>query len=203
MKAGTTYRVGVQTAGHYYRFSSSSTFAHGSFGGNFQSAGDNFPTQTLIVRPFVDLVYSVYGGSQAVAVQPQQSGVFVNGVWNGQIVMPTTADLVSLQADDGFNHTGTSGSFVVQAGVSPMSLKLDVSAAVPGNLQLQSVGPSVGAGNLVRLFFTPRQPYVIETSQDLNIWTPVFTNATGSASSFYAQPVNAGQSFYRAVLMPK
>lgn len=203
LKAGTTYRVGVQTTGYYYRFSTSSTFAHGSFGGNFQSPSDNFPTQSLVVRPFVDLVYSVYGGSQAVAVQPQQSGVFVNGVWNGQIVMPATADLVSVQADDGFNHIGTSGSFVVQAGVSPMSLKLDVSAAVPGNLQLQSVGPSVGAGNLVRLFFTPRQPYVIETSQDLNIWTPVFTNTTGSASSFYAQPVNAGQSFYRAVLMPK
>lgn len=201
LKAGTTYRVGVLTTGYYYRFGTSSTFAHGSLGGNFQFPGDNFPTQGLAVRPFVDLVYSVYGGSQAVGVQPQQSGVFVNGVWNGQIAMPATADLVSVQADDGFGHIGSSGSFVVQAGVSPMSLKLNVSAAVPGSSQLQSVGSSTG--NLVQLFFTPRQPYVIETSTDLNVWTPVFTNTTGSAGSFYAQPVSSGQSFYRAVLMPK
>lgn len=199
LEAGTTYRVGVLTSGYYTRYLPTTVFAHGTVGGGFQTPGDFFPMTALQRIPFVDLRYAVYGNSQPVSVLPTESGVFVNGVWNGQITMPATADLVTLRADDGFNHTGDSDSFEVLAGEG-MVLTFNSGAAGSGGLQLLSSG--TGAAGSVQLFFTPGQGYVVEVSSDLINWSPVFTNASGRAGSYFSEPAGPGTRFYRAKMLP-
>jgi hypothetical protein len=123
----------------------------------------------------------------------------VNGVWSGQITMPATADLVTLRADDGFNHVGDSDSFEVLAGEG-MMLTFNAGTGGSGGVQLLSSG--TGTAGSVQLFFTPGQGYVIEASSDLTNWTPVFTNAFGSASAYFTEPAGAGTRFYRAKMLP-
>jgi hypothetical protein len=200
LQAGTTYRLGVRTSGYYARFAGSTTFTHGALGGNFQAVNDVFPTVSAPGRAQVDIRYSIFGAAQPVAVSPVQSGVFVNGVWSGQITVPATADLVTLRAEDGFGHAGDSGSFAVTAG-SGLHLAFNSGASNSGGAQLLSAGTG-GLNNMVQLFFTPGSGYVIEASTDLSEWSPVFTNSNGTASSYFVEPVSTGQRFYRAIMLP-
>jgi hypothetical protein len=198
LEAGTTYRVGVLSSGYYTRTTTLTAFAHGTVGGGFQTPGDFFPSTALQRLPFVDLRYAIYGNSAPVAVNPTQSGVFENGVWSGNVSLPATADLVTLRADDGFNHAGSSGSFEVLAGHG-LVMAFNSGASGLGGLQLLSAGATAGS---VQLFFTPGQGYVIEISSDLTNWTPVFTNASGRAGSYFSEPAGEGTRFYRAKMLP-
>ena len=121
LSAGVTYRVGFYTGGgawYYYSYGNSfpTTFANGTIlgGGTYVTGSDAFPTSWLDSGYFylVDLKYTV-GGQVPVTIMPTNSGNFVNGVWSGSITAQQRATNVTLLADDGQGHTGTSNPFDV------------------------------------------------------------------------------------------
>ncbi|MEW6304099.1 MAG: Calx-beta domain-containing protein [Verrucomicrobiota bacterium] len=184
--AGVVYRLTFVTSGtYYYRSGGAGTFAHGVLGQAYFGLGDTFPTAALPFRPLVDLRYSVLGGAQAVDFTPMSATPFGGGLWVGLLTMLETADLVTLQVNDGIGHTGQSTSFAVLASSDPFKLTTDL---IPGDP--------------IKLFYTPGEGYIIESSTDLIHWTPVFTNLTGSASSYFSESIGNSTRFYRAQPLP-
>ena len=81
---------------------------------HYVTGSDAFPTSWLDSGYFylVDLKYTV-GGQVPVTIMPTNSGNFVNGVWSGSITAQQRATNVTLLADDGQGHAGTSNPFDV------------------------------------------------------------------------------------------
>jgi len=60
--------------------------------------------------------------STSMTVTPSNSGDFVNGVWSGSIAVQPAASNVTLRADDGAGHVGTSGWFNVNDDATPPAI---------------------------------------------------------------------------------
>jgi uncharacterized repeat protein (TIGR01451 family) len=115
LSAGQTYRVAVYTAGDYYywRNDQSSTFSDGTIKQGYETGGDGFPVNTDSMQWWlVDIRYTV-GSVVSVPVTPTTAGDFSNGVWQGNITVTQPATNVTLLADDGSGHAGSSSPFNV------------------------------------------------------------------------------------------
>ena len=71
---------------------------------------------TVTARDAYDSVVSNFTGIVSLrwlpaACSPTNSGTFADGVWQGSVTLSQPAARVSLVADDGAGHTGTSGLF--------------------------------------------------------------------------------------------
>ena len=113
--AGQTYRLGVYTGGGYGygRFDQTSTYPDATINQAYYTAADGFPNlDDTIHYAFVDIRYTV-GLSVSLPVTPTNSASFSNGVWSGNITVQQPATNVTLKADDGQGHTGSSNPFDV------------------------------------------------------------------------------------------
>jgi hypothetical protein len=88
-------------------------------------------------------------------------------------------------------------------GNSSRNMSLRIRAVPPAQLTLDA---SANHGQLrLRLTAEPGKLYRIETSTDLQTWTPLFTNTIAADGFFEFTELTSGasaQQYYRAVLMP-
>jgi hypothetical protein len=121
LAAGSTYRVCCHlpsgSYGYYAKAAAGwpTSCDSGAVGQTFfYSFGDGFPTQVHGTNegPLVDLRY-VVTYSNAIPVSPAVSGNFVDGVWTGSVSLGQAATNVTLTADDGAGHAGSSSPFNV------------------------------------------------------------------------------------------
>lgn len=115
LSAGVTYRVGFYTTGSWYYHTNPPTFAHGTLvNGYYLSTSDTFPTEFYINQNLYlcDLRYSV-AGSGSIETMPSNIGPFVNGVWTGELSLLQPGTNVTLHANDGNGHFGSSNPFDV------------------------------------------------------------------------------------------
>ena len=113
--AGQTYRLGVSSAGlpYYGRFDQSTTFSDGTINTEYFTSGDGFPNNFDSWQwVFVDIRYTV-GIPVSLTITPTNSANFTNGVWRGNVTVQLPATNVTLLADDGQGHNGSSNPFDV------------------------------------------------------------------------------------------
>jgi uncharacterized repeat protein (TIGR01451 family) len=118
LTAGTTYRVAVYTGGgnYYYRTDMAFSFPNGTINQGYEASGDAFPAISDYYEwMFVDLKYTI-PKPVPVAVNPALSANFTNGVWRGKVSMELPATAVTIAADDGSGHLGSSNPFDVAPG---------------------------------------------------------------------------------------
>ena len=133
LQAGHTYCVGYH-GNTFFVTPYVSTFQHGETRGSQFSYGDTFPIDLFpIAQYWVDIRYTV-----ALATSPRTSGVFSGGSWDGSLTVTQAAAALTLTANDGAGHGGTSGTIRVL----PLPPQVDFTAA-----------PASGARPL-RTFFT-------------------------------------------------
>jgi hypothetical protein len=127
---------------------------------------------------FTDVV--ALSATNGMAISPQVSGNFSNGIWTGMITVPQPASSLVLQADDGAGHIGLANAIDV---VSPPSL---------GTLyfgdSLLVTWPAAPAG------------FVLQSSDSL--WPGSWTDVPGGPLQFNGQnlqsvPLNGTNQFFR------
>lgn len=100
----------------------------------------------------LDTIASGPSASASLPLSPTNSGIFVNGVWNGAVAVLQPATNIVLRADDGSHHTGSSNPFDVDL-TNDLSVSILASpnpAFVGSNLTytltIANTGPSDATG---------------------------------------------------------
>jgi hypothetical protein len=188
LAAGSNYVVAAYVpAGIYYWTTSlSGAFADGTIGTSLFGTTDAFPTTADGgAWPLVGLRYTV-GASQALAITPTNSGVFVNGAWSGNLMVLQAGTNVVLSANDGLGHSGSSNPFQVVSD----SVVITQATLLPGG------------GIQVTITGLPGDVYRVLASTNLLNWQTIasVTNLTGSV--FFVDPgaTNYNKCFYRLVM---
>jgi uncharacterized repeat protein (TIGR01451 family) len=110
LTGGIRYRVGIYSPNGniYYSLNATNVFAAGTIDQGYLIFGDLFPTSVSAFRWFfVDLRFTrpTLGPVQ---ITPVNTGPFTNGVWAGNITVPSVMTNLILRADDGNGHSGQS-----------------------------------------------------------------------------------------------
>ena len=108
LQAGQEYCVSCYSSTNYVT-PGFSTFTHGSMGYSRLASGDTFPDgEPLLTQFWVDIRYTV-----PITITPTVSGAFSGGSWDGNITVTQACAALTLTADDGGGHGGTSGTISV------------------------------------------------------------------------------------------
>ena len=113
LTAGVRYRVGVYSPNSnvYYAINATNVFPAGTVDQGYLIFGDAFPTSISTFRFFVDLRF--FRSTLApVQISPVNTGPFTNGVWAGNITVPSMMTNLILRADDGNGHNGQSTQLI-------------------------------------------------------------------------------------------
>jgi uncharacterized repeat protein (TIGR01451 family) len=78
---------------------------------DYNTTVSNFNGIVALSGSYIDMF-----GTNSMSISPTNSASFTNGVWSGSITLQQLATNVSLRADDGQGHTGTSNPFDVVPG---------------------------------------------------------------------------------------
>lgn len=130
---------------------------HVIFGGMTMPGFHSPSTQAFNLRRNI-LAYGgivVQGSAQPIAVSPNISGNFVNGVWTGDLTVQGAFDVVTLRADDGDGHFGLSLPFAtyyrndlfVKMTASPSLLPLG--ATLTYSLAVTNTGPNASTAVVI------------------------------------------------------
>lgn len=161
--AGQRYRIGVYAGSGniFYRYDLAGTFADGTIDQAYYTSGSAFPNNTDSPRwYFIDLRYRV-DTIGSVPVSPAISGNFTDGVWIGSVTMPQPGTNVTLRADDGLGHTGSSNPFnvAVQNDLSLVMLDAPLPVFLGGTvtytLTVSNIGPTDATGVVVTNLLPP------------------------------------------------
>ncbi len=128
LQAGNTYLIGSFTDGgaYYWREDGAMKFSNGEISQGYSCLGDAFPTNFDSAQWYlVDLRYA-----NAASISPSVSGVFVNGVWTGNMTAGELGTNFMLLANDREGHIGFSNPFGVYA-TNDLALTLSTSPAIP------------------------------------------------------------------------
>jgi uncharacterized repeat protein (TIGR01451 family) len=194
LTAGTRYRLAAYTGGgtYYWRSDMSGSFANGTINQSYEASGNLFPNiSDSVAWWLVDIRYTV-GTLVSVSVTPTNSASFTNGVWSGSVTVQQPATNVTLKADDGQGHTGSSNPFNVITFVPPQPV-------------FQSL---VITGNALTLIWTavPGQLYQMQYKTNLNQVTWInlgSTNLANSSTLSVSDTVRPDpQRFYRIEVLP-
>jgi hypothetical protein len=194
LTAGTTYRLAAYTGGgnYYWRSDMGGSFPNGTINQSYEASGDAFPNiSDSVAWWFVDIQYTV-GTLVSVPVSPGVSGSFASGIWSGELSINQLATNVTLLADDGQGHTGSSNPFNVITFVPPQPV-------------FQSW---VKTGNTLSFTWSALsgQMYQLQTTTNLNQanWNNLgSTNA--ATNSTMSESITLGpdpQRFYRIEVLP-
>jgi hypothetical protein len=181
LKAGTSYIVGVYTAGNPYAWGATAlpaTFSHGTIDSACYTSTDEFPLRVASRLYFVDLVYTIKSPIN-VSVTPATFNGLVAGGWTGSMTIDGEASGICLVVDDGFGHVATSNPFDVVAGGPQLTATL-----VNGNIVLS--WPVTASG------------YVLEYTSSLNgNWSTVSETPTSDGTIYSVTHSANGIRFYR------
>ncbi|HVT88475.1 MAG TPA: M36 family metallopeptidase [Tepidisphaeraceae bacterium] len=119
LKAGTTYRITVYTAGqtYYWRSTAPTNPPFATIGQTYEIGGDAFPTSTDTGQWWLVDFRGNVGSATPVPIS-LVNATFVNGAWSGVISASQIAAGMRLRADDGAGHIGESNPFDVTSPVS-------------------------------------------------------------------------------------
>jgi len=155
-------------------------------------------SQTQTVEVFLDSDRNPYNGNERLLVAGTASGTTASQVGSGTITAPLTTTNTSAGTYVVFvKLTGNGRTRVLYApsvmtivpGTQPQPVLLDIADDSNGSV-IVGVNGTVG------------QKVVLQQAIDLTFWSPVTTNVLNSARWEVAQPADATNMFYRAVLLP-
>jgi uncharacterized repeat protein (TIGR01451 family) len=212
LAGGNRYRLAAfsNEGPYHWRFDLPVTFPHGTLDEGYEIFGDAFPTSPDGVRWwYVDLVYTA---GMPLPVEPVTLTGFANGIWTGEVTLGAAGAEVTLRADDGDGHTGTSAPFEVQGedlgGPKLIPLRiLGISvgpAEAVDEVRVASSGVSHAVVTLLGEASTARS-FVVETSDNLREWQvhPASIQARGAGQFEVTVQVPIGpQAFFRLRAVP-
>jgi len=106
------------------------------------------------------------GSGSGIPISPTNSGNFVNGAWNGNLTVLQLATNVTLVADDGNGHTGSSNPFNVTV-TNDISISLldspdpvSAGASLTYTLTVVNTGPTAATGVMVTNLLPPSAAFV-------------------------------------------
>lgn len=161
LTAGSNYLIAAYSGGssgsYFLRNDPTTNFTHVTLGIGRFTTGDALPNQDAGVPGWaVDFRYSLTGQDQTVAIQPTQSGAFLNGIWTGNLSVLTATTNVTINATDANQHSGFSAPFdVVPTLGADVAVSVTATSAVPIGSNLTYVitvtnrGPRAATGLLM------------------------------------------------------
>jgi len=129
-------------------------------------------------------------GLLPVPVSPTATGLFVNGVWTGEVTVHEVVSNLVLWADGGAGHIGESNPFDVQGLATPPVIVTD-----DGQMGMSGGGFGFNVTGPVG------EAVVLEVSTNLLDWLPLQTNILGGVPWYFSDPdtTSFNHRFYRAV----
>ncbi len=195
LRAGLRYRIGVFTGGgtYYWRNDGLNVFTNGTLLQAYAISGDAFPDSVSGVRWW--LVDLRFGIQEAALFSPSILNGFVNGTWNGQIVINQPATNVFLTVEDGDGHRGDALISLVQSAGGPNPL----GPLTPSESRLLIKPTRDGTQFRFTVWTTLGRRYVVEFTDSLH--SPAWKRAVqfdGNGTEMeVVSPIASPQRFFR------
>ena len=203
LTGGTTYRIADYTAGqNYYLWSSTSHVSPlGTIGQEYEVSGDGFPTNSYSDDWWcVDLLAQV-GSYTSVPISPS-TVTLTAGTWTGNVTVLQAATGMTLYANDGNGHVGTSNTFNVLA-LPPLTVTVPANTTEgnPPTTGTVSIPAALGTNLTVNLTSSDTsrltvQPSVTILAGQTSASVPITTINTGLLDGPEAVVVTAAASGY-------